>query len=100
MGSFAEDKADLGPTGKNPFIILEPGYQLVLEDAAKKEKLTITVLDETRTVDGVVTRVAEEREVGETTPLEPSSKKCKLYAPGVGLLTDGSLRLTRYGHKK
>jgi hypothetical protein len=191
MDTFAEDKADLGPTGKNPYVILEPGYQMVLEDAAKKEKLTISVLDETRTVDGVVTRVVEEREVEdgkekevsrnflaisrktgnvyyfgedaggawlagkdgarfgmlmpaapvvgmrhyqevapkvamdraeivsltetvetpagtfkgclkveETTPLEPNSRECKLYAPGVGLLTDGGLRLVKYGYVK
>ena len=33
----------------------------------------------------------------ETTPLEPDNEDEKLYAPGVGLLQDGSLKLVRYG---
>ena len=40
--------------------ILEAGYQLVLEEG--KERLTVTVLDETRMVEGLETRVVEERE--------------------------------------
>jgi hypothetical protein len=59
---FEVDRKDLGPTGANPYFILEPGYRLVLEDPKDKEVLTITVLDETRKVDGVETRVVEERE--------------------------------------
>ena len=58
--SFAVDKADLASAGKNPYWILEPGYRLTLED--KTTVLTITVLKETRLVDGVETRVVEERE--------------------------------------
>jgi len=50
----------LGPTGRNPFFILEPGFQLTF--ASKDEKLTITVLDEIVPVGGVTTRVVEERE--------------------------------------
>lgn len=46
--------------GKNPYIVLEPGFQLVLEGG--DTKLQITVLDETKTVDGVTTRVVEEKE--------------------------------------
>jgi len=56
----------LRSTGRNPFFILEQGYRLVLEDRA--ERLVISVLPETRIVDGVETRVVEEREtVGERT---------------------------------
>ncbi len=47
-------------TGRNKYFILEPGYQLILE--AGGEKLQITVLNETKTVDGILTRVVEERE--------------------------------------
>src|SRR5205823_3138725 len=47
-------------TGRNPYFILEPGFQLVLQGG--DTKVQITVLDETRTVDGVATRVVEERE--------------------------------------
>ena len=36
-------------------------------------------------------------EIEETTPLESTVKEKKLYAPGVGLVKDGSLRLISYG---
>lgn len=51
---------NLVPTGRNQFFILEPGFQLVLE--SKTAKLVVTVLDETKEVTGVTTRVVEERE--------------------------------------
>jgi len=47
-------------TGQNPFFILEPGFELTLEGG--NTKLVITVLDETFVVDGIETRVIEERE--------------------------------------
>jgi hypothetical protein len=46
--------------GRGRYFVMEPGFQLVLE--GDDTKLQITVLDETKTVDGVVTRVVEERE--------------------------------------
>ncbi len=197
---FWVDRKELSATGRNPFFILEPGYQLVLEGG--DERLAITVLNETKVVDGVETRVVEEREtkggkivevsrnffaiskrtcgvyyfgeevddykdgkpVGhsgawlsgkdgakfglmmpgeallgarhyqeiapkvamdraeivsvtatlktpagefknclkteETTPLEPDEKESKLYAAGVGLLQDGSMKLVKYGAVK
>ena len=57
---FLLDKGDLASTGSNPYFILEPGYQLVYRD--KDTDLIITVLSETKTVDGVETRIVEERE--------------------------------------
>jgi hypothetical protein len=57
---FVVDRKDLVSAGRNPYYILEPGYQLVLEGG--NERLVITVLDETKMVDGVETRVVEERE--------------------------------------
>jgi len=36
----------------------------------------------------------------ETTPLEPLAKEAKYYAAGVGLIQDGSLKLTKYGASK
>jgi hypothetical protein len=57
---FLLDKSDLSSTGSNPYFILEPGYRLVYKD--KGTDLIITVLDETKTVDGVETRIVEERE--------------------------------------
>ena len=193
--AFRVDPAELGPTGRNPYFVLEPGY--VLEFVGPEGSLEITVLNETRRVDGVETRVVEEREteggelvevsrnyfaisgrtnsvyyfgevvdvykdgkvvghegawlagrdgarfgmmmpgdallgarhyqevapgvamdraeivslteslttpagrfetclkVLETTPLEPDAREFKLYAPGVGLIQDGSMRLVR-----
>ena len=62
--SFDIDTADLASTGRNRYFVLEPGYQLVLEGKEKGQAvvLTITVLSETKMVDGVETRVVEERE--------------------------------------
>ncbi len=57
---FSLEKPDLGPTGRNPYFILEPGYVLTLADG--DERLIITVMNETRLIDGVQTRVVEERE--------------------------------------
>lgn len=194
---FPVQKADLGPTGRNPYFILEPGHTAVYQDSTTR--LVITVLNVTKVVDGVTTRVVEEREtsrgklievsrnyfaidsktndayyfgedvdiykdgrivnhegswlagvksakfglamaakpavgarnyqevapgqamdraeimslttvvatpagnyrdcvkVEETTPLEPGAKEYKFYAPGVGLVQDGSVKLVRSG---
>ncbi len=58
--NFAVEKSEFSATGRNPYFILEPGYQLIFEGG--RERLVITVLDETKMVDGVMTRVVEERE--------------------------------------
>ena len=58
--SFTVNKANLVDTGRNIYFILEPGYRLTFEHG--KDTLTVTVLDETKIVDGVKTRVVEERE--------------------------------------
>jgi hypothetical protein len=50
----------LAPTGETTYFILRPGFQLVL--ASQNEKLTITVLDETKQINDITTRVIEERE--------------------------------------
>src|SRR5688500_15406799 len=62
--TFKVKSDDFSTTGRNDYFILEPDYQLVLEgkDGRKPARLVITVLDETRKVDGVDTRVVEERE--------------------------------------
>ena len=61
---FNVDKNNLGPTGRNPFFVLEPGYTIVLQGKDEGEKATveIKVLDQTREIDGVVTRVVRETE--------------------------------------
>lgn len=50
--------------GQNLYVVLEPGFQLVLggRDNGDDVLLTITVLDQTRTISGIETRVIEERE--------------------------------------
>lgn len=75
--SWAKDMGDMGTgsqwqkefdikscnmvnTGGNQYFILEPGHQIVLQEG--DEKVQITVLDKTRMVDGVKTRVIEEKE--------------------------------------
>lgn len=194
---FSSDKDTLNSTGRNPYFILEPGYQMVFEN--ENEKVVKTVLDETKIVDGVECRVVEEREtkngklvelsrnyfaiskrtnsvyyfgedveeykndkvvghtgswlagkdgakyglmmpgvpllnsrfyqevapkvaedraeiielgmsiktpagqfkdcvkIEETTPLEPNAKESKVYAPGVGCVRDGDLKLVKFG---
>jgi hypothetical protein len=183
---FSDEKPHLVPTGRNPYFILEPGYVLVLEHG--RERMTITVKDETKMVDGVLCRVVEEKEtkgdkvvelsnnyfaiskrtnsvyyfgedkggawlsgekgakfgvmmpglpllgakhyqeiapkvaldraeilsvsetvktpagifknclkVEETTPLEPRNKEYKYYAPGIGLVQEGKLKLVKVG---
>jgi hypothetical protein len=63
-GAFTVDEANLASSGRNPYFILEPGYQLYLEGREGGEvfTLTITVLDATKKVGNVMTRVVEERE--------------------------------------
>lgn len=58
--TFSVDKAELTDIGRNFYFNLWPGYRLVLQHG--KEELVISVLNETKVVDGVKTRVVEERE--------------------------------------
>jgi len=58
--TFAVDLQNLTPTGRNPYFSLETGHQLTLQHEQNKQ--IITVLDQTKMVDGVITRVVEERE--------------------------------------
>jgi hypothetical protein len=62
--AFLEDSASLSSQGANPYFILEPGYQLHLKgkERVKSVELVITVLNETKVVDGIETRIVEERE--------------------------------------
>ena len=64
---FRLSERNLESTGRNNYFVLEPGFKLVLEGTSglfgsADIKLEITVLDETKEVDGVITRVVEERE--------------------------------------
>lgn len=57
---FRLEPGELVSSGRNPYFSLEPGDRSVLE--AGDERLVVTVLEETREIDGVQTRVVEERE--------------------------------------
>lgn len=46
-------------TGQSAYFVLTPGYQMVLEGGG--ETVTITVLDETKVINGITARVVEER---------------------------------------
>jgi hypothetical protein len=71
---FGVNKAELSSVGTNRCFILMPGYQLVLEgkENGKATILTVTVLNETKVVDGVETCIVEEREVAEGQTVEVS----------------------------
>ena len=58
--SFSPDKADLTTIGKNTYFILLPTYRLYLQHGT--HSLVISVLIETKMVDGAETRVVERRE--------------------------------------
>jgi uncharacterized membrane protein YkoI len=58
--SFGQESCTFSSVGGNRFFILEPGHQLVLE--SRTAKVVITVLDETKKIGSIETRVVEERE--------------------------------------
>ncbi|MGB7721693.1 MAG: hypothetical protein WBL65_17435 [Bryobacteraceae bacterium] len=58
---FPVDKKTLGGKGSNPYFILTPGYQLSYKNGNDTD--TVTVLNETKLIDGVETRVVEDREM-------------------------------------
>ncbi|MBN1510036.1 MAG: hypothetical protein JW955_24535 [Sedimentisphaerales bacterium] len=60
MQDFGFESRTLAPTGEGRYVVLRPGFQLVLEGGG--ERVVITVLDQTERVGGVTTRVVEERE--------------------------------------
>jgi hypothetical protein len=57
---YQVDKAALVSIGSNQLFPLRPGHRVALQKGTRK--LVVTVLNETKTVDGVETRVVEERE--------------------------------------
>lgn len=61
--TFNVDEKNLASTGRNPFFILEVGYELVLEgkEDGKDARLTVSVLNETKKIGNVETRIVEEK---------------------------------------
>ena len=64
LRSFPIGDKELATLGENPFFVLKPGYQLTFanRDAKSPVTLVITVLNETKTLGGIDTRIVEERE--------------------------------------
>ena len=64
QNTFNLENCTFDSRGSNTYFILEPGHQSVLEAQEDGEMidLVITVLNETKVVDGIETRVVEERE--------------------------------------
>ena len=60
VSNFRVDRKALSATGNNPYFILTPGFRLHYEHG--RETVTTTVLNETKMIDGVETRVVEDRE--------------------------------------
>ena len=85
MQSFPVETTGLVSQGENPYFILKPGYQLNYQDkgAVKPGTLVITVLDETRNIGGVETRIVEERETAKGELIEVSRNYFAIH-PGTG----------------
>jgi hypothetical protein len=58
---FSVEKKMLGTKGSNPYFNLTPGYQLAYRNGPVTDILT--VLNETKVIDGVESRVVEDREM-------------------------------------
>jgi hypothetical protein len=69
--SLMQDTCEFSTTGRNTYLILEPGYQLTLENKTGY-RLVISVLNETRKVGKIETRVVEENESKNGKTLEVS----------------------------
>jgi hypothetical protein len=61
QAAFGVDKKTLGVKGSNAYFNLTPGYRLSYKDGNNTD--TLTVLNETKVIDGVETRVIEDREM-------------------------------------
>ena len=95
---FDVDKSKFGPTGSNPYFSLQPGAVSVFK--SDDAMLTITVLDETRIVDGVTTRIIEEREEEDGSPIEisrnyfaidPQTNDVYYFGEEVDIFKDGKI---------
>jgi hypothetical protein len=58
--TFDVNKADLAATGNNPWLTIQPGRVCKMSNGV--DSLTITILNETKVIDGVACGVLEERE--------------------------------------
>jgi hypothetical protein len=75
----------------------EVGQKFYQEIAPEKAMDRFEVLSLSDAVDVPAGHYASCLKTEESSPLEPGVKEHKLYAPGVGLLVDGGLKLVRHG---
>ncbi len=95
-----EGSWEAGVNGATPGIMM-PGtfllgsryFQEIAEDVAMDRGENIAMGLAVMTPAGTFTDCVQ---VFETTPLEPYAKDFKIYAPGIGLIVDGPLRLVDY----
>ena len=69
-------------------------YQEIAPEVAMDRAEIVSMSETLKTAAKEFTRCLK---VEETTPLEPGVKEYKLYAPGIGIVRDGSLTLVKYG---
>ena len=64
MTTFDLKNCDFVSSGENTYFVLKPGYQVILrgQEDGEELQLVMTVLNETKVVDGIETRVVEEKE--------------------------------------
>jgi hypothetical protein len=64
MTSFDLENCDFASSGENNYFVLKPGYQVILggQEDGEELQLVMTVLNETKVVNGIETRVVEEKE--------------------------------------
>ena len=64
MTTFDLENCNFASTGENSYFVLVPGYQVILggQEDGEELQLVMTVLNETKVVDGIETRVVEEKE--------------------------------------
>jgi hypothetical protein len=76
--SFMIDSCMFSSRGQNAYFILQPGYQLVLEGVEDGDtvRLVITVLNETKFINGIEARVVEENESENGNTVEISRNFC------------------------
>jgi hypothetical protein len=95
---FTVDKSALKPTGDNSYLAIQPGRVLKLTDG--KDTLTVTVLPETKTVDGVACGILEEKETKDGKLIEishnffatdPATKDVYYFGEDVDNYKDGKI---------
>jgi hypothetical protein len=71
---FFNDCDGFSSTGHNRYFVLEPGFKIVIEgkQGGHTVRSALTVLDETKTIDGIETRIVEDNETSDGAQTEVS----------------------------